>query len=94
MIEQVLWAIAPTITITPKPPAGVGTTITDFLGIVLWVLMVAAILGLMVIGAVGIQAYRHNQAEEFISKFVWWVIGCVVIAAAVPITKLFFPTLA
>lgn len=94
MIEQVLWAVAPGVNITPTPPEGVGQTIMDFLGIVLWVLMVAAILGLMVIGAVGIQAYRHNQAEEFISKFVWWAIGCVVIAAAVPITKIFFPTLA
>ena len=94
MLHTVARAVsAAGITITPTAPPGVGAVITSFLGMVLWGVMIAAILALLIIAFIGIQSWRHNQAQQFIDKFTWWAVGCGVATAAVPITKIFFPAL-
>lgn len=83
-----------TIDIVPVAPPIVGEAITQLLGIILWVVMIGAIIGLLIIASIGIKAYKHNQAEQFIEKFMWWGAGCSLAVAAVPIVKIFFPAVA
>ncbi|MBD8104764.1 hypothetical protein [Plantibacter sp. CFBP 8775] len=73
---------------------GVGGVITDLLGYVLWILCIAAIVALLAIAALGFNAFKHNQGEQFIEKTKYWAIGSVLVSFAVPIATQFFPNLA
>jgi len=82
------WNLTPT-----APPGGGGIAMNQLLGIVLWIVMGAAILGLLIIAGIGISAYKHNQMQQFIEKFLWWAVGATLAAAAKPVAAIFFPGL-
>jgi len=82
-------AVLPTI--TPNGIPGVDGAINTLVGWALWIVSILSIIGLFIVGAVGFESYRHNQAEQFMEKAKSWILAAVIGAFASKIVQIFFP---
>ncbi len=83
----------PAFTLQAQPTAipGLQGPVSDIIGNVVWILGIAAFVCIIFIAGKGFLAYRDGNIGEFVDKFLWFIVGSLVVAFASQIAGAFFP---